>query len=223
MHAPGGGRAEDYTAAMLQKSLLIFVIAAACGASAQAQAQAQTTPAQGSSPAKKELIARIVRLQQGAIDNLSQSLVQQPLGPLLDRADVALQQRVPPEKRDAVAKGIQADTRKYMEDTVPIVRDRAVEIAPETVGPILDQRFTEDELRQVVTILESPVLAKFQATGIEIQRALMQKVVADTRGQVEQNFRSLEDSMAKRLGVTAGAPPAGNAPAASGGKAPAKK
>ena len=69
-------------------------------------------------------------------------------------------------------------------------------------------------------MLESPVLAKFQTVGVDVQRALVEKVVADTRGQVETKFRSLEDSIAKRLGVPAA--PAAAAPGASG-KAPAKK
>jgi uncharacterized protein len=209
---------------MFQKSLLILAITAAC-AGAQAQSATPAAPAAlPSTPAKKELVARILKIQQPAIDNMAQSLVQEPLGPLLERADAALQQRVPPEKRDAVAKGIQEDTRKFVQDTVPIVRDRAVKLAPSVIGPILEEKFTEDELKQVVTLLESPVLAKFQATGVDIQRALAEKVIAETRPQVEQRFRTLEDSMAKRLGVP---PPnaaggGGGAPAPSTGK-PAKK
>ena len=200
---------------MFQKSLLILAIAAAC---ASAQAQTQTPAAQPSSPAKKELVARILKIQQPAIDTMAQGLVQEPLGPLLERADAALQ-RLPAEKREAVAKDIQTDTRKFVEETVPIVRDRATKIAPTTVGPILEAKFTEDELKQVIQMLESPVLAKFQSAGVEIQRALAEKTVAETRPQVEQKFRGLEDSMAKRLGVPSG----GNAPAASGAKPPAKK
>jgi hypothetical protein len=193
---------------MFQKSLLILAIAATC-----ATAQAQQT----STPAKKELIARILKIQQPAIDTMAQSLVQEPLGPLLERADAAIQQRVPQEKREAVAKGIQEDTRKFVQDTVPIVRERATKIAPGTVGPILEEKFTEDELKQVIAMLESPLLSKFQAAGVDIQRALAEKVVAETRPQVEQRFRGLEDSIAKRLGVPArsdsGAPAAAKPPA----------
>lgn len=194
---------------MLQKSLLILAIAAACATTAQAQ--------QTSSPAKKELVARILKIQQPAIDNMAQALVQQSLGPLLEQVDNAVQ-RVPAEKREAVTKGIQTDVRKYIDETVPVVRDRANKVAPGTVGPILEEKFTEDELKQVVAFLESPVLTKFQAAGGEIQRALTQKVIAETQPQVEQRFHTLEDSIAKRLGLPA--PAAGNAPAA---KPPAKK
>lgn len=195
---------------MFQKSLLILAIAAAC-----TSVQAQSTPA------KKELVARILKIQQPAIENMARTLVQEPLVPLMDSADGALQQRVAPEKREAVAKAIQADARKYVDETVPLVRDRAIKLAPTTVGPVLEEKFTEDELKQIVTMLESPVLAKFQQAGGELQRLLIEKVVADTRGQVETKFRALEDATAKRLGVPTGpaAAPAAK-PAASG---PAKK
>jgi uncharacterized protein len=195
---------------MFQKSLLIAAIAAAACTTVQAQ--------QTSSPAKKELVARILKIQQPAIDSMARGLVQEPLGPLLERADAALRTRVAADKREAVAKEIQADTRKYVEDTVPMVRDRATRIAPTTIGPILEEKFTEEELRQVVALLESPVLAKFQAAGIDIQRALVEKTVAETRPQVEQRFRSLEDSVAKRLGV----PTNGAAPASGAKPAPKK-
>ncbi len=180
---------------MFQKTLLILAIAAACATSAQAQ--------QTSTPAKKELVARILKIQQPAIDNMARGLVQEPLGPLMESADAALNARVPADKREAVAKGIEADAKKYMDETVPIVRERAIKLAPTTVGPILEEKFTEEELRQVVALLESPVLAKFQAAGVDIQRALIEKVVADTRPQVEGKFRGLEDTVARRLGVPA--------------------
>jgi uncharacterized protein len=200
---------------MLQKTLLILAIAAAC-----TSVQAQSTPA------KKELVARILKLQQPAIDNMARTLVQEPLGPLMESADGALQQRVAPEKREAVAKAIQADARKYIDETMPIVRERAVKLAPTTIGPLLEEKFTEDELKQIVGMLESPVLAKFQAAGGDMQRVLIEKVVGETRPQVEAKFRALEDTMAKRLGVPTNAA-AGAAPAPSGAKpaaqAPAKK
>jgi hypothetical protein len=177
---------------MFQKPLLILAIAAAC-----TSVHAQSTPA------KKELIARILKIQQPAIENMARGLAQEPLAPMLDAAGVALQQRVPAEKRDAVAKEIQAEAKKYADETTALVRDRALKLAPTTVGPILEEKFTEDELKQVVSMLESPVLAKFNATGNDIQRALIEKVVAETRGQVEPKIKALEASISKRLGLPA--------------------
>jgi hypothetical protein len=192
---------------MFQKSLLILAIAAAC-----TSVQAQSTPA------KKELVARILKVQQPGIENMARALVQEPLVPLMERAGAALQQRVAPEKREAVGKEIQADARKFADETTALVRDRAMKLAPGTVGPMLEEKFTEDELKQVIAMLESPVLAKFNAAGGDMQRALIEKVVAETRGSVETRFRTLEESIAKRLGL-----PADGKPPAAGSKPPAKK
>lgn len=192
---------------MLQKSLLILAIAAACASTAQAQ----------STPAKKELVARILKVQQPGIQNMARILVQDSVAPLMDAAGAALEQRVAADKREAVAKEIQADVRKYADETSTMVQDRALRLAPATVGPILEEKFTEEELRQLATMLESPVLAKFNSTGNEIQRALIEKLVQDTRPQVEPKLKALEQTVAKRLGVTPAAPAASNA------RPPAKK
>lgn len=194
---------------MYRKSLLILVIAAAC---ATTGAQAQTTPA------KKEAVARILKLQQPGIEKMARALVQDSVLPLMDAAGNALQQRVAADKREALGKEMQADARKYVEDTTTMVRDRALKLAPTTVGPMLEEKFTEDELKQLVTLLESPVLAKFNSVGGDIQRSLLEKVVADTRPQVEPRLRALEDNFAKKLGL----PPNGGAAGAGKPAAPKK-
>lgn len=185
---------------MFQKSLLILAIAAT-----STSVMAQSTPA------KKEAVARILKVQQPGIENMARTLVQEPLLPLMDAAGAALQQRVAADKREALGKEIQADARKYADETTALVRDRALKLAPTTIGPLLEEKFTEDELKQLATMLESPVLAKFNSVGGEIQRALVEKVVADTRGQVEPKIRALEESIARRLGVSPNNAAAGGA------------
>ena len=35
-------------------------------------------------------------------------------------------------------KQVEAEVRKYIDESVPLVRDRAIKIAPTTIGPILE-------------------------------------------------------------------------------------
>ena len=79
---------------------------------------------------------------------------------------------------------------------------------------MIEQRFTEDELRQLIAILESPVNARFQALGLEMQRTLGSKVVAETQAAVEPKLKTLEQSIQNRLRAAA-APAPSTAPAAS--------
>ncbi|MDB5872524.1 MAG: hypothetical protein JWQ07_1966 [Ramlibacter sp.] len=192
---------------MFKKSLLVFALALACATGAQAQ----------SSPAKKDLVARILKLQQPGIEAMAHGLVEQPAAELLGNAANALPSRVPKERQDAVAKEIQADIQKYLDETAPIVQARAVKLAPTTIGALLEEKFTEEELKQIVSIIESPVYGKFQRMGDEMQKAMVDKLIADTRPTVEPKVRALEQSVARRLGVAPTGPAASGAP-----RAPAK-
>lgn len=191
---------------MLAKHVSILTLALAA-VSAQAQA-----PSTAATPAKKELVARILKLQQPGIEAMARSLAEQPAAELLERAGAALPARVAADKREAVAREIQADVKKYVDEAVPLVQARAVKLAPATIGTLLEEKFSEDELRQVVAIVESPTYAKFQQLGGEMQKVLGEKLVADTRGTIEPKVKAVEQSVARRLGVTA--PAQGAAPAA---------
>ncbi len=176
-------------------------------------AQAQTPP---SSPAKKELVARVLKVQQPGIEGMARSLVEQPAAELMGNAATALPQRVAKDKQDAVAKEIQADIQKFLDDAVPVVQRAATKLAPTTIGTMLEEKFTEDELKQVVAFLESPAYVKFQKMGDDMQKVMIEKLVADTRTTIEPKVRALEQTVAKRLGVagpqTSGAGPAPAAP-----------
>ena len=173
--------------------LLIALLSAACGAQAQ------------STPAKKELAARIVKLQMPGIEGLARSLAEQPADALLERAGQILPAKIPPERQEAVGKEIQADVKKFVDEAVPIVRDRAMKLAPSTVGAVLEEKFTEDELRQVISVMENPAWIKFQQLGPEMQKPLMEKLIAESRGQIEPKIKALEQSIARRLGIQEGA------------------
>jgi hypothetical protein len=165
---------------------------------------AQSTAA--SSPAKKELVARLLKLQQPDVEQLARQLAEQPAAQLLGRAGAALPARVAPDKQEAVAKEIQADAKKYSDEAVPLVRATAVKLAPSTIGTMLEKDFTEDELKQIVAMLESPAYLKYVAKADDMQKVLLEKLIADTKGSIEPKVKALELTIAKRLGVTA--PPA---------------
>ena len=193
----------------MKRVIVITLLALATVAGAQ-------TPA-----SKKELVAKILQLQQPGIETLALTLAQQPAAVMMQRAGNVLQARVPADKREAVAKEIQADLKKYMDEAVPVVRDRAVRLAPTTIGTLLEERFTEDELKQLIAIIESPVNRKFQQLGGEMQKSLSDKLVLETKGSIEPKIRALEQSVAARLGIQA-SPDAAPASAPAAARAPAK-
>jgi hypothetical protein len=164
-------------------------------------------------------VARILKVQQPAIEALGRSLAEQPAAELTERAGMALPERIAPDRREAVAAEIRADVKKYLDEAVPLVQGRAVRLGPTTVGTLLEEKFSEDELRQLAAMLESPIYARFQQLSGQMQTTLGEKVLAETRGAIEPKVLALEQSIAKRLGVSA--PARGNAPAAPA-RAPAR-
>ncbi|MDO8699268.1 MAG: hypothetical protein Q7J75_02405 [Rhodoferax sp.] len=173
------------------------------------------------SAAKKELVAKVLQLQQPAIEMAARALAERPAAMLMQQAGLALQTRVAAEKREAIGKEIQADVKKYVEEAVPLVRERAVKLAPSTIGVMLEEKFSEEELKQLIAIIESPVNRKFTQMSGEMQKSLVDKLVADTQSAMDPKIKALEQVIVKRLGLpapTAAAGKVANPPA----KAPAK-
>lgn len=197
-----------------------LILTALLTSAALVHAQTTATPASPASPAKKELVQKLMLLQQPGIEKLASSLVEQPAMQLLQAAGRALQQQVPPEKREAMGKSIEADVRKFVDDSVPIVRDKAVKLAPSTIGAMMEEKFTEDELKQLIAWLESPVNKKYSQLGPEIQNSFTQKLVAEARPIVDPRLQALEAKVRTTLGVP---PPASAGSAPAKAAAPAKK
>lgn len=195
--------------------LLIAASALACASHAMAQAASGST----STPAKKELVARLLKLEQPGVEMLARNMLQAPVGKLMQGAAGAIQQ-LPAEKREAAGKAIEADVKKFVEENDPYIRDKAVKLAPAAIGPMLEEKLTEDELRQVLTWLESPVSKKFGQLNGDMQKAISDKLLAENGSLMDERFRALQQSIGKTLGM---APPPANAASKPAGKSPVKK
>ena len=190
-----------------------LLIAAALAATTLAQAQApapapapapKPAPA-ASSAAKKELVAKILQAQKPGFEMTARRVVEQPAIQMLQQASQVIQQRLPAEKREPTFRELQADARKYVDDTFPQVRDQTIALSVSTVGPLLEQRMTESELRQVLAVYESAAFRKYQGLAGDMEKALMEQLAQQARPTVEANARALQQTMAKRLDAAAGA------------------
>ena len=170
---------------------------------------AQSTPAPAAaSPAKKELVAKLLKLQQPGIEALARNITLQPAAQMLQQAGLFIQASVPPEKREVLAKDIDADFKKYANEAVPLVRDRALKLAPSTMGKVLEEKLSEEELKQVIAMLESPAYAKYMQLGGEQQKGLMEKLTTEMKPTIDPKLKALDTSIGKRLNASAGQPPA---------------
>ncbi|MEP6876328.1 MAG: hypothetical protein ABI887_18380 [Burkholderiales bacterium] len=190
-----------------------LIAAALLASAAIAHAQTAASAPAPSSPAKKELVAKALTLQQPIFESIAREVVMRPALQIGQAAGNAMQ-NVPPEKREALSKSIDADIRKYIDDAFALLRERAIKLAPSTVGPIIEEKMTEDELKQLVTWLDSSAAKKYQQIGGDLQQAMGQKLVAEAGPLLTPKVQALEAKVRASLGlpnpaaVGASAPPA---------------
>jgi hypothetical protein len=207
---------------MVWSAMALAAVMAAGATPGTAWSQAATAaPAPATSAGKKEQIAKLLSLQAPGIEQLATQIAQQPAIQLMQQAG-AVVQRLPEDKREALGRDIDADIKKYLDSAVPVVRSRATELAPLTVGALLDERFSEQELREIVATLESPTWRKFQGAANDMQRAIVERLVADTRPTVDPKVQAMQKSIGDRLRAAAPAPAPAAAPAPAPARAPAR-
>jgi hypothetical protein len=203
----------------MRRVLALTLIALAAFGVAGAAA-AQTSPAAPTSPAKKELVQRLMRLQQGDVEAFARTVVERPAAQMMREAGIALQQQqgVPQDKREAAGRAIEAEVKKYVDEAYPIVRDRALKLAPSTIGAVFEAKMTEEELRQLIAWLESPTAKKYQSLAADLRNNFSQKLVAEMPAVLDPKLMALDGKIRTILGL----PPAG-APAAAPPARPASK
>lgn len=188
------------------KKLILLTLLVATAPAVLAQAAATGTgktaaPTTGSlviSPAKKQLVDKVLKLQQTNVELLARSIAEVPAMQMGQQANAMLR-RLPPEKQEEVGKGMQADLKKYLSETVPSVQARAVVLAPSSAGKVLEEQFTEAELQQLIDMLESPIHRKFSEQSNAMHRSLQEKLGADMKGTIEQNLKTLDQNWIKRF------------------------
>ena len=196
---------KNLTHALLSAALIPAAFGLAVSIShAQAPVAAASATAASS---KKVLVARILKVQQPVIEGISRAMAERPAQAVMEKAGIALASSVPADKREATAKDIEGLVKKYLDEAVPLVTSRALRLAPTTVGTLLEDKFSEADLKQLAAFLESPVYNKYQQLGGDMQKVLLEKLLADTRGAIEPKVVALDQAVGKRLGA--------NAPAAS--------
>jgi len=185
----------------MSKLVSILIAAALTMAGASSATYAQTTVPAGAatviSPEKQKLINRILELWH--VENVGLTMLQKPVDESLRQSRSLLQGRVSSDTQEATMKLINEDVLKFAKEVVPPVLASAKKLAPTTVGPILAEKFSEEELRQIIAILESPVKAKFEKAVPEIEAALGNKIATENAAAVTPKMNALTEQIGVRM------------------------
>lgn len=177
----------------LALALSLNALGAACAQAAASAAITQAAPAQ----TKEQLVQHLLKLWH--VESVGLTMLRVPIEESLRQSRSLLQGRTSSEKQAEAMKDIEAYAQEFMDKAAPGVLERSRKLVPTTVTPILMAKFTEDELRQIIAMLESPVKAKFEALVPELQKALGQKMAADEGPQIKPRMEELQTRIGLRL------------------------
>ncbi|MFI4939992.1 MAG: DUF2059 domain-containing protein [Burkholderiales bacterium] len=153
-------------------------------------------------PEKEQLIQHV--LQLWPVENIGVATLQESVVESVRKANSLLMGRVSAERRDAAMKDINEDAKKFMDEATPVVRASAKKFIPTVVVPLLAEKFNNDELRQIIAMLESPVKSKFEAAIPVMQQALGEKIAADSAAKINPKLEEFKQQVAKRMHTATG-------------------
>lgn len=152
---------------------------------------------QGDEAARQKLAEKLVTLWHP--ENVAVMMVQKPATDAFQQARIALQGRVSAERRDVVLKDIAKDVQKYVDEATPIAKESAKKDVALTVIPMLVKNFSESELKELISILESPVKKKFEQMVPQMERALGERVAADNRDVIDPKLKEMTKEVGLKL------------------------
>jgi hypothetical protein len=171
---------------------------------------------------KRELVQQLLALQKTGLEEMARMIVERPAVQTLQAARSALDTQPPSERRDSAGRTVETEVKRFIDEAVPVLRERALTIAPDTYGAALEEKFNETELKQLVAWYGSDLSKKYQLTVPDLQNAFGQKLVAEAGPLLDGKLQALQQKVRAALGTPGSAP--GPAPRASSAAAkPAAK
>lgn len=166
----------------------------------------------GAAQTKKELVQQILKLRQGEFEALARNVVERPAFQMVKEADLAMRQNVAPEKREAMQKAIEVEVRKYLDESYVIAREHALKAAPLTIGAVLEEKMSEQELQQILVWLKTSAGKKYSQLDGQMQGTFLRRMLTEAQPAVDPKVKALDGKIRSILGV-------GPAPAAPSGPA----
>lgn len=180
-----------------------IILVAACAVSTGAIAQ---------NDSKRALAVKLAQMQQKAEgEAMAEQLTASAVQPLLAAWSQRLDETVPPARQKEVRDKLDVELKKFADSTQKSVEAQTAKAAEAALVPIFMEKLSEDELKTIITYMESPASAKFQALGVDAGNAWAKRIVDATKSSVEAGAKNFE-AAANRIVAGAG-----------GASAPAKK
>ena len=159
-----------------------------------------TAQAQTADP-KLEWATKAVALQQGPeLERLVGQLADSATQEILQIWGARLQSDVPPAKMEQAREGLNIELKKYFEDVSKTISGKANKVSANALIPAYMERFSLEELKQLVAFFESSASKKYQAAAPELGNIFVKQLIDETRADVTARSRQFDDAATKIVG-----------------------
>lgn len=183
-----------------------------------------TVNAQTADP-KLEWAIKAVALQQGPeLERLVNQLADSATQDILQNWAPRLQANVAPAKMEQSRESLNVELKKYFDDVSKSINVKVSKVSTAALVPAYMERFSLDELKQLVAFFESSAIKKYQAAAPELGNLFIKQLIEETRADVAARTKQFDDVAEKIIGTSPSTRAPATAPAAADkNKPPAKK
>jgi len=182
------------------KKLLTALLIAGCTFSASSQ-----TP---NADPKLEWATKVVALQQADLDGLVGQLVAAASQDIVAGWAPRFDSSVPKARQAKATEEFNAELTKFAADANKIIGAKVGQANSEALVPAYMERFSLDELKQLATFFESPVIRKYKTATPELVDVFVKKLVASTQPDILARAKQFDAVASKIVGSAPAAPAA---------------
>jgi hypothetical protein len=164
-------------------------------------AQAQTADS------KLDWATKAVALQQGPeLDRLIGQLAESSAQELVQSWGAKLSADVPKTQVEKAAGSLNVELKKYHDEVSEIIKNKVNKASTDGLIPAYMERFSLDELRQLVVFFESSAVKKYQATAPELGNIFINQLIVETRADVFARAKIFDNAATKIVSASAREP-----------------
>ena len=198
-------RAHAGKLALIPHLILAAVLGFQPGAMAQSTPQATPAAAAPATPAasanaKLELAAKLVALQRGPdMERMVFQLTSSAVQPVIAKWAPELE-NMPKAKIEKAREQLNAELKTLGDTTRKLIDTQMAKSADSALLPAYLERFSEEEMKQLLAMFESPIYKKYQSLAPELGNLWVKDVVDNTRSAVEDSAKAFDVVAAKIVG-----------------------
>jgi uncharacterized protein len=178
------------------KQAIVATLLLGCASFASAQAN----------DAKTQLAKRVIAAQDGAeMERMFEQLADTAVQPLVQKWGERLT-ALPANKQQSTTDVLDGELKKFNADLIKLISTQATKERASSLPAAYTAKFSEEELKQLVALMEAPVFKKYQTIAPELGSTFVKAIVDGSRSAVEARSKAFDDKAASVLGSSGAAP-----------------